>query len=369
MTFGSASASDIVDGAMPETAIQYYTGYGTEDQADIHSGDSFPVGTTIVTAAATDAHNNTGTATFTVSVVDTTPPTVTPPDNVTVEAVSSVGTNVTFGSASASDIVDGATPETAIQYYTGYGTEDQADIHSGDSFPVGTTTVTAAATDAHNNTGTATFTVSVVDTTAPVLSVPATVTVDATSPSGGPAFYSVSATDLVDGVVIPLCAPASGTPFPIGERTVWVSAQDSAGNISTATFSVTVLGAPGILDRLAAQIVAAPNDPTSAGGIAAVIRDSLLAKVNAATAALNRGNKNDAKVVMNDLKALINQVEAQTAKSISPEAAAAIIEAANHLIGVLSCTHDHRKLCGAGRRRYGVAGRVECRGESLRSRE
>jgi len=99
---------------------------------------------------------------------------------------------------------------------------------------------------------------------------------------------------------------------------------------------VTVLGAAGILDKLSGQIVAAPSDPTAAGGIAAVIGESLLAKVNAATAALNRGSKNDAKVVTNNLKALINQVRAQTAKSISPEAAAAIIEAANHLIGVLS---------------------------------
>jgi len=62
---------------------------------------------------------------------------------------------------------------------------------------------------------------------------------------------------------------------------------------------------------------------------------SLLAKVNAAIAALNRGNPNDAKVAMNDLKALINQVEAQTDKKIKPDTAAAIIERANAIITAL----------------------------------
>jgi hypothetical protein len=62
---------------------------------------------------------------------------------------------------------------------------------------------------------------------------------------------------------------------------------------------------------------------------------SLLAKVNAAIAALNRGNPNDAKVAMNDLKALINQVKAQTDKKIKPDAAAAIIERANAIITAL----------------------------------
>ena len=339
VNFGPASATDDIDGVLPASAIHYYTDYGTASQAEAQSGDVFPIGITTVTAAATDSSGNTGTAAFTITVqTDTVPPTVTPPDNITLEAVSSVGAEANFGSASAIDDVDGNLAASSIRYYASYDTADQAEIHSGDLFPIGTTTLTAAATDAHNNTGTATFTVSVVDTTAPVLSVPADITVDATNPVGGPASYSISATDLVDGVVTPRVAPASGATFPMGETTVWASAKDSAGNISTDSFTVSVLGAAGILDKVAGLIVDAPDDPTAVGGIAPVIETSLLAKVNAAKGALDRGNSNDAKVAMNDLKALINQVEAQTAKSISPEAAAAIIEAANHLIGVLSQT-------------------------------
>jgi hypothetical protein len=71
------------------------------------------------------------------------------------------------------------------------------------------------------------------------------------------------------------------------------------------------------------------------GNIDAEMEVSLLAKVNAAIAALNRGNPNDAKVAMNDLKALINQVEAQTDKKIKPDTAAAIIDRANAIITAL----------------------------------
>jgi hypothetical protein len=71
-------------------------------------------------------------------------------------------------------------------------------------------------------------------------------------------------------------------------------------------------------------------------GIDAEMEGSLLAKVDAALAALNRSNPNDAKVAMNDLKALVNQVEAQTEKKISVDAATGIISRANEIIEELS---------------------------------
>jgi len=52
-------------------------------------------------------------------------------------------------------------------------------------------------------------------------------------------------------------------------------------------------------------------------------------------AALDRGNPNDAKVVLNDLKALINQVEAQVDKKITPEVATEITQRANKIIAAL----------------------------------
>jgi len=70
-------------------------------------------------------------------------------------------------------------------------------------------------------------------------------------------------------------------------------------------------------------------------GIDAEMEVSLLAKVDAAIAALNRGNPNDAKVAMNDLKALVNQVEAQAGNKITAVAAAEIIVRANAIIAAL----------------------------------
>ena len=115
------------------------------------SGTVFPLGTTTVTITATDAANNAGTGTFTVSVVDTTAPVVTPPANVTAAATSAAGAVITYGAASISDAVG----FTSVTY-------SQA---SGSSFPIGATTVTVTAKDAANNTGTATFTVTVTAST------------------------------------------------------------------------------------------------------------------------------------------------------------------------------------------------------------
>jgi hypothetical protein len=77
-------------------------------------------------------------------------------------------------------------------------------------------------------------------------------------------------------------------------------------------------------------------DEVDAGNIDTELERSLLVKVNAALAALDRGNPNDAKVAMNDLKALINQVEAQVGKKITPEVAAEVIQRANAIMAALS---------------------------------
>jgi hypothetical protein len=86
-----------------------------------------------------------------------------------------------------------------------------------------------------------------------------------------------------------------------------------------------------MLDGLRAYIV----EQVALGNIDAEMEVSLLAKVDAALAALDRGNANDAKVAMNDLKALVNQVEAQTDKKIEAVAAAEIIDRANAIIAAL----------------------------------
>jgi hypothetical protein len=169
-----------------------------------------------------------------VNVVDTTPPVLSNvPANQTVEATGPAGAVVTYASATATDLVDPNPMVTSTP-------------PSGSTFPLGSTTVTVAATDHAGNSKSATFTVNVVDTTPPVLSnVPANQTVEATGPSGAVVTYAnATATDLVDPNPTVTSTPPSGSTFPLGATTVTVTATDHAGNAKSATFVVTVLAPP-----------------------------------------------------------------------------------------------------------------------------
>src|SRR5262249_27601607 len=63
--------------------------------------------------------------------------------------------------------------------------------------------------------------------------------------NGAAVTYAVSSSDNCPGVVHS-CSPASGSTFPIGSTTVTCTATDLAGNSTTKTFTVTVLGALGV---------------------------------------------------------------------------------------------------------------------------
>jgi probable HAF family extracellular repeat protein len=83
------------------------------------------------------------------------------------------------------------------------------------------------------------------DTTAPVLTVPTDMTVEATSAAGATMSFSASATDNVDPSPVVECSPASGTVFPVGNTTVTCTATDASGNHASASFVVTVDPIPG----------------------------------------------------------------------------------------------------------------------------
>jgi len=78
------------------------------------------------------------------------------------------------------------------------------------------------------------------DTTSPVLSLPADITEEATGSDGAQVTYDVSAEDAVDGPVNVSCTPDSGSTFSLSDTTVNCSAQDAAGNEATGSFIVTV---------------------------------------------------------------------------------------------------------------------------------
>lgn len=187
------------------------------------SGTTFALGTTTVNATATDAAGNTATGSFTITVSDTTAPELTVPSDLTREATSASGATATFA-ATATDAV-GAT----VTYSHA----------SGSTFALGTTTVTVTAKDAANNTTVKTFAVAVVDTTKPVLTLPANLTVEATSPAGAVVNFTHSDTDLV-GVVARTISKTSGSTFALGTTIVTATATDAADNTATGTFTITV---------------------------------------------------------------------------------------------------------------------------------
>ncbi len=104
-------------------------------------------------------------------------------------------------------------------------------------------TISIKATDVAGNVdptpATATWTV---DTTAPVLTGPGNLTVEADGPSGTKVAFSVSGSDaglaLLPGAIV--CAPISNTRFSLGKTTVTCTAPDALGNIGTLSFDVTV---------------------------------------------------------------------------------------------------------------------------------
>jgi len=157
---------------------------------------------------------------------DTTPPVLSLPSNITIEATSASGAVVTF-TATANDAIDGSRPVTCTP-------------PSGSTFPLGTTTVNCSASDTHSNTANGSFTVTVRDTTAPTLTLPANITQEATGPSGKAVTFTATASDLVDDPVSVVCTPPSGSVFPVGTTTVSCSAHDSHSNTANGSFTVKI---------------------------------------------------------------------------------------------------------------------------------
>jgi autotransporter-associated beta strand protein len=271
-----ASATDSVDGARAVTF--------TENGNAVASGQFFSIGTHTIVATATDAHGNTRLQDFTVTVRDTTTPTLTLA-NATAEATGADGAAVTFATTTP-DPIDGVVPLTF--------TENGNTVTSGRIFSVGTHTIHATATDAHGNTGAGDFTVTVRDTTAPALGTQADIVEEAAHGDGATATFGVTATDLVDGAETVVYRDganvvSSGDLFAIGTHTIVASATDAHGNTGTTTFTITI--APGA----APVIGAAPNltvEATGADGAAATFNVTATDALDGAVAVTYTENGN-----------------------------------------------------------------------------
>jgi hypothetical protein len=204
-------------------------------------------GNYVLTYTATDPAGNAGTATRTVTVVDTTAPAVTLLGDATM-TVECHGTFTDPG-ATANDVCAGSLSASVS------GTVDAE--------TPGTYTLTYAATDPAGNTGSATRTVTVQDTTPPSLACPepslvvAGVNCQAELPdlrTGTVVSDSCSAT----ANIIITQQPEPGTVLAVGAYTVILTASDAAGNRASCTTTVTVVDetAPEIVCPASIQVVA-----------------------------------------------------------------------------------------------------------------
>ena len=196
------------------------------------SGSTFAIGTTPVTCSAIETGHGTNSCSFTVTVNDTTKPTITCPADITTNTCNSTAV-VTF-TPTVSDNCSGVTSSCTPA--------------SGTAFTQGTNTVTCTATDASGNTASASFKVIVAtDTTKPTITCPANITTN-TCASSAVVTFTPTVSDNCSGVTYN-CTPASGTAFAQGTNTVTCTATDASGNTASASFKVIVTctkpGCPG----------------------------------------------------------------------------------------------------------------------------
>ena len=229
-TVGSQTTTTTVTSSSPSSTTQS-TSTATITQTSSSTSSTTQLTSTSTTSSSTSSATSTSTystsesTSTSTSVQGKTPPVVTVPSDMTKEAAGPTGVVVSYA-ATASDLVDGSITPICTP-------------SSGSTFPLASTKVTCTATDKAGNTGSASFQVTVVDTTPPKLSIPLDMTVQA-SGTGAVVTFSASASDLVDGSIPITCTPASGSTFPLGTTTVTCSATDKTGNEASGSFKVTV---------------------------------------------------------------------------------------------------------------------------------
>ncbi|MBN2240679.1 MAG: HYR domain-containing protein [Dehalococcoidales bacterium] len=185
----------------------------------------YPLGSTTVTFTATDDSGNSISDSMVVTVIDTTQPVLTVPDDITVEQATAAGTAVSLV-ATATDICD--TDVTIVN--------DAPAV-----FPLGTTVATFVATDDSGNSISDSMAVTVVDTTAPAVDAGPDITVEQATLAG-------TVVNVPAPVVSDICDAAPVVVidglldiYPLGDTVITVTATDFTGNSNSDTMVVHVI--------------------------------------------------------------------------------------------------------------------------------
>jgi hypothetical protein len=209
------------------------------------------------TWTATDGCGNFATAHQTITVRDTTPPTITSPANLTLECPAVTTTNVT-GVATAQD----GCGATSISY---------SDVVSNSCGGAKFISRTWIATDACGNTASALQTITVRDTTKPTLTVPSNVTLECPATNTGTNF--TGAATAIDGCSAATVSYSDVVTTNCGATRViartWTAA-DQCGNVVTGVQTITVRDTtPPNITAPADLVLECPaNTSTNATGVA-----------------------------------------------------------------------------------------------------
>lgn len=248
--------------------------------------DSYPVGTTIIKWTATEFINGEPgrTASCNQRVI------VTAPDAPTITCPVDKSFNQTGCDALTLTAAEIGTPSTTGDIAEVEGARSDGLHLTNDPYPIGVTVITWTATDTLGRVASCSQRITVVaagDTQAPELTAPANVIVDTNACGqivGETDLGTATATDSCGTVNISRTGVPAGNFFPTGTTTITYTATDGAGNVATATQTVTVRENPAIPPTISAPADLSFETGPGATSCGVVVSDAVL---GAATASDN----------------------------------------------------------------------------------
>ncbi|MEL6557661.1 MAG: HYR domain-containing protein [Bacteroidota bacterium] len=230
----------------------------------------FSVGTTAVTAIATDPSGNTTSQSFNVIVLDTISPIINGTD---ITVLLNQDPDNTCGAAVDLNSFLSATDNCAIAQFT------FDNLPADGVFPIGTTTIKSTAVDLSGNSSSKEHTVTIVDNVLPVLTVSDVTTNNDLGQCFATVSLSASATDNCQ-VTLSYSNVPDKNEFPVGTTTVTATATDDSGNEVSKDFTVTVLDQED--PSITVTDINVVNDPGECGAIVqmnAIAEDNCAATV------------------------------------------------------------------------------------------
>ncbi len=211
-------------------------------------GDFFELGTTNITCTVTDNSGNISICSFDVTVVDSVPPMVVCPADITIGNDPDM-CGGTLSGASA-QIEDNCELSSIVYNLEGATTGTGDGEVNGVFFNFGTTTVSYTVTDASGNVDSCSFMVTVADTSAPTIICPPDTVINAQlgTPIPGVFFFPevtdncsiVDTTYTLSGVTTGSGTGAVDTVFELGVTQVTFTVTDGSGNAASCMFDVEV---------------------------------------------------------------------------------------------------------------------------------